>query len=106
MSGSSHPRVDAGRLVLFVTGDAPRSRRARANLQQALETLGSDGARPREIDLLQEPEQSLSYGVFATPALVRLGDDDSTSVLYGDLSEAQRLHHFLADGIGPPEAVP
>lgn len=90
------------RLILFVTGSAPRSRRARDNLARALEGLGTT-ARAREIDLVEEPGQALRFGIFATPALVHLGDDDSANVLYGDLSEEQRLRRFLADVIGPAE---
>lgn len=100
MSGAATPSDNGGTgLVLFVTGDAPRSRRARANLARALEDLGTT-ARPREIDLVEEPAESLRYGVFATPALLHLGEDGPEGVLYGDLSESAHLQRFLADALG------
>ncbi len=83
-------------LILAVTGDAPRSYRARVNLQRLLDKLGSD-LHPREIDLIASPEQSLDYGLFASPALVRVRDGQTQSVLYGDLSDEVRLRHFLGD---------
>lgn len=84
-------------LTLFVTGDAPRSRRARANLAAALEALGLESVTPLEVDLLAHPEQTVTHSVFATPALVKAGGTGRVSVLYGDLSEAGKLHRFLAD---------
>jgi circadian clock protein KaiB len=86
-------------LTLFVTGDAPRSRRARANLDQALKSLGREHVKPMEIDLLQHPDQSERHSVFATPALVRMDRDGHKSILYGDLSEESKLNDFL-EGIG------
>lgn len=84
-------------LTLLVTGDAPRSRRARANLAAALKTLGREAVKPLEIDLLAHPEQSVSLSVFATPALLRTGQDGGISVLYGDLSDERKLLAFLGD---------
>ncbi len=84
-------------LTLLVTGGAPRSRRARANLASALETLGYASVKPLEIDLLAHPEQSVSYSIFATPALLRMDDSGAVSVLYGDLSDERKLLDFLRD---------
>lgn len=83
-------------LKLFVTGDAPRSRRARANLAEALEQIGLDPAAVPEIDLTAEPAQTLVFGIFATPALLRTSDAGDAEILYGDLSERQALERFLA----------
>jgi circadian clock protein KaiB len=89
--------TDAQRgLILFVTGDAPRSRRARQNLARALEQLGLSGAEAREVDLIAEPGQTLAYGIFATPALLRPGSNGEAEVLYGDLSEREALERFLS----------
>ncbi len=86
-------------LTLFVTGDAPRSRRARNNLHSALERMGKASIRPLEIDLLRHPEKTESYSVFATPALIRMDEDGHKSVIYGDLSNDEKLLDFL-EGIG------
>jgi len=85
------------KLILFVTGDAPRSRRARANLSAALASMGLENLRPMEVDLLAHPQQTLTYSVFATPALLRTGDSGEVSVLYGDLTEQAKLRDFLGD---------
>jgi circadian clock protein KaiB len=84
-------------LILFVTGDAPRSQRARANLSRALKGLGIEAGGVREVDLMEEPRRTVEFGVFATPALVRLGEEGVRDVIYGDLSEADKLQQFLAD---------
>lgn len=83
-------------LILFVTGEAPRSRRAHRNLAAALEARGIDVALPGEIDLLREPEQALSFGIFATPALMHSDASGKRRVLYGDLSDEQTLEDFLS----------
>ena len=85
------------RLILFVTGNAPRTQRARANLSRMLEQIGRDDLAPDEIDLLQQPQEGLTYSVFATPSLLKTDDDHGGSLLYGDLSDEDRLYRFLAD---------
>lgn len=82
------------RLIPAITGDAPRSCRARDNLARALEGLGADMS-PHEIDLLVDPEQSLTYGILATPALMHIKGGTSNGVLYGDLSDETRPTCFL-----------
>ncbi|WP_462330849.1 circadian clock KaiB family protein [Thiohalocapsa halophila] len=83
-------------LILLVTGDAPRSRRARQNLARALEQLDLGDIATREVDLVADPAQTLAYGIFATPALLRPGPNGQADVLYGDLSEREMLERFLA----------
>ena len=82
------------RLILFVTGDAPRTGRARSNLAAALAQTGMDGW-PREIDLLKEPTQAIAFGMFATPALLLTDETVDRAVLYGDLSDERALRQFL-----------
>lgn len=84
-------------LTLFVTGTAPRSQRARANLARMLERIERSDLRPYEIDLLAQPEQGITHSVFATPSLLKTDDTGEVSVLYGDLSDAERLLRFLSD---------
>ncbi len=86
-------------LVLFTTGDSPRSVRARTNLDQALKTLGAENIKTREIDLIQHPDKVLEHGVFATPALVNTNESGQSSVLYGDFSDMDRLKNFLRNVI-------
>lgn len=88
------------RLVLLVTGAAPRSQRARGNLERALEAVGHADAHVEELDLLVHPDVALSYRVFATPALLWAEGDEARAVLYGDLSDRGALMGFLEDTVG------
>jgi len=88
--------VSDHQLLLFATGDAPRSQRARANLANALERVGLQGLEPEEVDLLQQSELAFQYGVFATPALALVTPKGRQQLLYGDLADEDRLFGFLA----------
>ncbi|MFP4208579.1 MAG: hypothetical protein ACLFSC_07945 [Wenzhouxiangella sp.] len=84
-------------VMLFVTGNAPRSRRARKNLASALAAMGLESVKPMEIDLLARPEKTVTYSVFATPALLCTDDHGHVRALYGDLSDEEKLREFLQD---------
>ena len=84
-----------GTITLFFTGDAPRSRRARANLADALSALGLEAQNVSEVDLLKQPQAALDHGIFATPALMVDHGEGEPSIMYGDLSERDRLHQFV-----------
>jgi circadian clock protein KaiB len=88
--------TEASKLTLFFTGDAPRSRRARTNLQATLASLGLEIDEVTEIDLLKNAQAALDYGIFATPALMVEPDDGESTVMYGDLSETQKLHELIS----------
>lgn len=88
-------------LTLFVTGDAPRSRRARANLAAALRRAGGDAATVTEVDLLADPQRALANGIFATPALMLDTGGREPIVMYGDLSEHGKLDSFLSEWLAP-----
>ncbi|MBD3895449.1 hypothetical protein IEI94_06245 [Halomonas sp. ML-15] len=83
-------------LILFVTGEAPRSRRAHQNLTTALAASGIGDAAPREIDLLGDPQEAINFGIFATPALMLVDASGRRTVLYGDLSDEHSLKTFLS----------
>ena len=86
------------RLKLFVTGDAPRSRRARANLAATLQSLSVSEQVVDEIDLLADPTLALDNGIFAAPALM-VEEGAESDVMYGDLSEEDRLKTFVAKSL-------
>lgn len=90
------------RLLLLVTGDAPRSQRARSNLRRALAAAELDAQAVEEIDLLERPDAALALRVFATPALLWVRGDEADTALYGDLSDRAALMAFLAGTVGPP----
>jgi circadian clock protein KaiB len=93
--------LDSARLTLFVTGDAPRSRRARANLSDAIRRAGGDADAVCEVDLLRQPQQGLAYGIFATPALMLERRTGAPELLYGDLSDSERVQAFVAGWVVP-----
>lgn len=84
-------------LILFVTGNSPRSQRARANLSKALETITHGRLSVRHMDLLEDTDGITEYGLFATPALIHIRDNGEPAVLYGDLSSEPELQRFLAN---------
>lgn len=84
------------RLILFVTGDAPRSQRARANLLRALDGYPLSDDDMLEIDLIKDPRKTVEFGIFATPALMRVDEDGNLEVLYGDLSDDGTVQRFLS----------
>jgi len=88
------------RLILFVTGEAPRSQRARANLDAALERLRAHDTGCEEVDLIQSPQRALDTGIFATPALALIDARGNQQLLYGDLSDDTRVDRFLTPVAG------
>jgi circadian clock protein KaiB len=57
---------------LYITGNAPNSLLARANLETLCSTYLADCHQVEVIDLLQQPQKALTDGVFMTPTLVKL----------------------------------
>lgn len=82
-------------LVLYLTSDSPRSVRARDNLAAAIDEHGLETLTIHEVDLVKNPSAAARHGVFATPALLRLGSNGTAAVLYGDLSNRESLNAFL-----------
>ncbi|MGI3212626.1 circadian clock KaiB family protein [Roseovarius tibetensis] len=83
-------------LVLFVTGNAPRSRRALHNLTAVFEVHCLKAVPLNTIDLLQDPQQAIHLGIFATPALMHVDASGHRRILYGDLSDERSLKDFLS----------
>ncbi len=82
------------RLMLFLAGDSPGSRRARSNLASVLGDYDLDDSAVTFVNVLTEPVMALDMCVFATPALI-YGADETEISLYGDLSDAEALRGFL-----------
>lgn len=93
---TTQDNVVGDELILFIAGDAPRSRRARTNLATALERADRSAVQLREVDVLHEPVAAIDHGIFATPALVRPHSSGTPIVLYGDLSDNDALNRFIA----------
>jgi len=87
-------------LLLFVAGNAPRSRRARSHLEEALAQRRLDNVHVEIVDALQEPSRALQHRIFATPTL--MVDPPADAILYGDLSDREALDRFLRGAFGDP----
>jgi len=99
--------ADTKFLALFLAGDAPSSSRARNNLLRTLDELGMHYDIVREVDVLETPQDALSHGIFANPALVYRSSDARAAIIYGDLSDQPQLRDFLRSlGLGDPEHAP
>ena len=78
------------RLTLYVAGDSPRTRQAKANLDRiCAEHLGG-GAQCRTIDVLDAPATAEAERILTTPTLVREEPLPRRRVT-GDLSDTNRV---------------
>lgn len=84
----------AARLTLYVAGESPASRRARANLAAALAALGVT-LKVRTVDVLAEPDEALAQRIYVTPALV-VHVNGQREMLVGDLSQEDAVYMALA----------
>ena len=82
-------------LKLFVAGDTPRSREARASLARICAELADGEARVEVVDVLERPEVAEGYRVLTTPTVVREAPPPRRRVT-GDLADRARV----ADALG------
>lgn len=82
-------------LRLFVAGDAPNSRMAKANLQRFCERLAGADVEIQVIDVLVDPQAAVEQGVFLTPAL-QIVEPRPGRLVYGNLSDDDVLGSVLA----------
>jgi circadian clock protein KaiB len=71
---------------LYVTGNAPNSLLAIANLADLCGRYLADRHQVEVIDLLEHPERALADGVYMTPTLVKLAPPPEVRFV-GSLSE-------------------
>jgi circadian clock protein KaiB len=71
---------------LYVTGNAPNSERAIANLSAMCNRHLHNRYQIEVVDLLRDPERALTDGVFLTPTLVKLSPGPELRVV-GSLSD-------------------
>lgn len=91
----NHDEDMTARFILFVTGESPRSRRARNHLARALQDYPNLQKKFETVDVLLTPAKLLEYGVFATPALMYQPGNGEPNFLYGDLSDPEKLRALL-----------
>jgi circadian clock protein KaiB len=80
-------------LLLFVAGDAPRTRVAVENLGLALTEFRDRNFRLEIVDVFDDAGRAIADRVLVTPTLLAPG---SSRRLVGDLSEKGQLRYFLS----------
>lgn len=84
------------RIILFLAGASPRSRRARVNLRTLLQQVDyAGGLDLEEVDALQDPARALAHGIVAIPAAVLIGPDGAEQIFYGDLGQESDQNRLL-----------
>lgn len=75
-------------LVLYITGEGARGKRAVTNLRALCEGALRGRAVYEVVDVLQHPEEAEKHHIMATPTLVRSSPEPGRRVI-GDLSCAE-----------------
>lgn len=93
----------APHLTLYVAGDLPNSRRARAHLEAWLQRVSIPAGNVEVVDVLTDPERAADADIFITPALVFSGADGRQTFV-GDLSDDDSLGSLqsVASGSNDP----
>jgi circadian clock protein KaiB len=81
---------------LYISGNAPNSVRAIANLEAICEEYLKDGYKLEIVDVFEQPIRALTDGVLVTPSLAKVSPAPVANVV-GNLSD--RSNVLLALGI-------
>lgn len=92
MSSSLH----SPRLTLYIAGDLPNSRRAKAHLEAWLQRASIPHDDVEIVDVLINPERAAEEDIFMTPALVFSGGS-GRQVFVGDLSDDEYMGGLRSD---------
>ena len=82
------------RFRLYITGEAPNSVQAMANLQALCREHLPDRHEIEVVDVFREPKRALADGVFMTPTLVKLVPSPVRRII-GTLSHTQPVLQTL-----------
>lgn len=83
-------------LTLFVAGNSPRSRAARANLQRLREAyLAERDVDVQFVDLKEEPDAAVTHDILAIPTLIRRQPGPELRVV-GDMTDVDRVWALLS----------
>ena len=96
------PDEDVLSLRLYVAGDGPNSREARANLATILEDHPDTRYHLEVVDFLREPQRALADGIIVTPTLVRMSPPPRQKII-GTLRDTVKV--LAALGIEEPRRV-
>ena len=95
------------RLVLYVAGDTPRSRSARATVAWLADGGVGERVEATVVDVAEQPERAETDRVLLTPTLLRQGPGSARRVV-GDLGDRTRVAEALglsAAGPTPMEST-
>lgn len=95
------------RLVLYVAGDTPRSRSARATVAWLADGGVGERVEATVVDVAEDPERAETDRVLLTPTLLRQ-DPGSARRIVGDLGDRGRVAQALgltAAGPTPTESA-
>jgi circadian clock protein KaiB len=81
-------------LRLYVTGRAPNSVQAIANLEAICREYLKDGHRLEVVDVLEHPRRAMADGVLVSPSLARLHPGPGVK-LVGNLSDKAKVLQAL-----------
>ena len=93
------PRAHAGvttvvLLRLYITGRAPNSLLALANLDAICKEHFKEGLRLEVVDVLEHPRRAMADGVLVSPSLTRVHPAPGVN-LVGNLSDRAKVLHAL-----------
>lgn len=100
-SPGGEPAVSC-RLLLFVAGDEPNSRLARANLHRLCAEANGDDHEFEVVDVLEDTGRALEHFILVTPTLLRLEPAPEVRVI-GNLSDLETVRSAL--GLPAPAEV-
>jgi circadian clock protein KaiB len=83
------------RLRLYVSGNAPNSLRAIANVKAICLSHFAAGHELEIVDILEQPRRALADGILVSPTLLKLLPLPVARVI-GDLSDTERVLMTLA----------
>ncbi|WP_420127896.1 circadian clock KaiB family protein [Longimicrobium sp.] len=94
------------RLVLYVAGDTPRSRSARATVAWLADGGVGERVEATVVDVAEDPERAETDRVLLTPTLLRQGPGSARRIV-GDLGDRARVAEALGlSAPGPTSTEP
>jgi circadian clock protein KaiB len=96
-SSEAKPKGKGFVFRLFVAGDEPHSKTAKANLKKLSESRINESCEIEIVDVLKSFKIALENNVFLTPALVMTSPPPAVTI-FGDLSDTEEVIKALRLG--------
>jgi len=101
-SEEPRPSGDRRRLMLFVAGDEPNSKLARARLRHLTSSPAARGWAVEVVDVLEDSSAAIEHGIPVAPALLQT-EPEPRVLLVGDLSDLGSVRIALGLAIDEPD---